>query len=81
MQIGVGCKTKNKPRAWTTAVVEFFSMPRDGEVVNAPFRANRRLMFVMRRFLYIAQSIQMLAFCIISFAVGYILPDWASWMI
>ena len=56
-------------------------MPKQGEVVDAPFRANRRLMFVMRRFLYIAQSIQMLAFCIIRFAVGYILPDWASWMI
>jgi len=42
-------------------------------------------MFVMRRFLYIAQSIQMLAFCNIRFSVGYILPDWAaiwaSWMI
>ena len=56
-------------------------MPRDGEVVDAQFRANRRLMFVMRRFLYIAQSIQMLAFCIIRFAVGYTLPDLASWMI
>ena len=42
-------------------------MPKQGEVVDAPFRANRRLMFVMRRFLYIAQSIQMLAFCYVSF--------------
>ena len=56
-------------------------MPIQGEVVDAPFRANRRLMFVMRRFLYIALSIQMLLYCIIRFAVRYTFPYWASWMI
>ena len=57
------------------------SMPREGEVVDAPFRANRRLMFVMRRFLYISISIQMLLYCIFRFVVRYTFPYWASWMI
>ena len=59
-------------------------MPKQGEVVDAPFRANSRLMFVMRRFLYISISIQMLLYCnncIIRFAVRYTFPYWASWMI
>jgi hypothetical protein len=62
-------------------VVEFFAMPIQGEVVDAPFRANRRLMFVMRRFLYISISIQMLLYCIFRFVVRYTFPYWASWMI
>ena len=68
-------------RTTSGLAVEFFSMPREGEVVDAPFRANRRLMFVMRRFLYISISIQMLLYCIFRFVFRYTFPYWASWMI
>ena len=61
--------------------LDIFGNAVEFEVVDAPFRANRRLMFVMRRFLYIALSIQMLLYCIIRFAVRYTFPYWASWMI
>jgi len=42
---------------------------------------NRRLMFVMRRFLYISISIQMLLYCIFRFVFRFTFPYWASWMI
>ena len=61
--------------------MDIFGNAVEFEVIDAPFRANCRLMFVMRRFLYIALSIQMLLYCIIRFAVRYTFPYWASWMI